>query len=202
MKSYISSEQIRTIVISKETYLYRIVTDDPDNWHLVANRSITQSESLTIPGVLFLVDVHDVEFIDIILEETQERKRVYTVVYAVPSNSSCVQDRLEIPWCFMNHSCKPNTYDQWDADNLAEFRVTKNITKGEELTYDYNKEQYDYKSPFVCRCGSESCRGMICGFNGLDSKEQESLLLDASPFVQEKYHNVSISGYVDLSSKD
>ncbi len=148
------------------------------------------------------MDVHDVEFVDIILEETQEQKRVYTTVYAVPSSSSCVQDRLEIPWCFMNHSCKPNTYDQWDAENLAEFRATKNITEGDELTYDYNKEQYDYKSPFECRCGSESCRGMIYGFNGLDSQEQEGLLLDASPFVQEKYQSVSISRDVDLSSKD
>ena len=193
MKSYNSLEQIRTIVTAKETQLYRIVTDDPDNWHLVANQSLERNDLLTVPGFSSLVDVHDVEFIDIILEETQERKRVYTTVYAVPSNVSCVPDTLEIPWCFMNHSCEPNTHEQWDTENPAEFRSTKNITEGEELTYDYNKEQYDYRSPFECQCGNESCRGMIYGFNGLNSEQQEYLLLKASPFVQEKYRCTSIN---------
>lgn len=182
-----SLEKLRTIVMPKETDLYRIVTGDTDNWYIVANRSIAKGGLLTVPGIPFLVNVHDVEFIDIILEETQEHKRVYTAIYAVPSNVHCVPDTLEIPWCFMNHSCEPNTYDQWDAKNPAEFRSTKNITEGEELTYDYNKEQYDYMSPFECQCGNASCRGMICGFNGLHSEEQECLLSQASPFVQEKY---------------
>ena len=193
MKSYISPEQIRTIVISKETHLYRIVTDDPDNWYLVANRPIARDELFTVPGVLSLVDVHDVEFIDIILEETLERKRVYSNVYAVPSNVSCVPDTLEIPWCFMNHSCEPNTHEQWDTEKPAEFRSTKNITEGEELTYDYNKEQYDYRSPFECQCGNESCRGMIYGFNGLCREEQKRLLSHVSPLVQEKYLRRSIN---------
>ena len=192
IKPYNSLEKIPTIVMPKETDLYRIVTDDPDNWHLVANRPIARGELFTVLDVSSLIDVHDVEFIDIILEETQERKRVYTAVYAVPSNASCVSDTLEIPWCFMNHSCEPNTYDQWDAENPAEFRSIKNIIVGEELTYDYNKEQYDYRSPFECLCGNELCRGMICGFKGLCSEEQKLLLSQASPFVQEKYWRTSI----------
>ncbi len=193
IKSYNSLEKIRTIITPKETDLYRIVTDDPDNWHLVANQSIARGALFSVMGVSSLVDVHGIEFIDIILEETQERKRVYTAVYAVPSNVSCAPDTLEIPWCFMNHSCEPNTHDRWDTENLAEFRATKNISKGEELTYDYNKEQYDYRSPFECQCGNESCRGMIYGFNGLCREEQKRLLSHVSPLVQEKYLRRSIN---------
>ncbi len=192
MKPGISSEQTSIIIIAKETSLYRIVTEDPNNWHLVANCSIERNELLTISEFSSLVDVCDLEYIDIILEETQEQKRVYTSVYAVPSNASCEPDTLEIPWCFMNHSCEPNTFDQWNTENLTGFRTAKNIIEGEELTYDYNKEQYEYRSPFECQCGNESCKGMIYGFNGLCTEEQKRLLSHTSPFVQERYHQVSM----------
>ncbi len=205
VKSHFSLEEIRTIVTPKETDLYRIVTDDPDNWHLVANQSISKDTLLTVPGFSSLVDVHDVDFVDVILEETQERKRVFTSISAVPGNASCVPDTLEIPWCFINHSCEPNTHDQWDAKNPAlrstESSVLCDITEGEELTYDYDREYYDYRSPFQCRCGAESCRGTICGFNGLSSEQQEHLLSYASPFVQEKYRRTSITGYVEVSPR-
>lgn len=202
MNSHISLEETTIEVISKQTDLYRIVTEDPDNWHLVANCDISQGELLTLPGFLSLIDVHDTEFIDIVLKETQERKRVYTSIYAVPSNISCVPDTLEIPWCFMNHSCEPNTCDQWDDKGISEFRATTKITKGEELTYDYNLEQYDYRSPFECRCGTETCRGMIYGFNGLSSEEKKRLLVNASPFIQDKYRSLSIKENVDFSSNE
>jgi spermidine synthase len=153
-----------------------------------------------------LVDVGDVQFVDIILEETQERKRVFTAISAVPNDPSCVPSTLEIPWCFMNHSCHPNTHDQWETEipadlKLAETVATRDIGKNEELTFDYNMEQYAYRSPFECQCGVESCRGTIQGFNGLNREQQKQLLPRTSPFVQEKHRRTSFTGYVDMNPR-
>jgi len=206
MKSQPSQAEIRTVVTAKNTRHYRIVTDDPDNWHLVVNQPISRGEQLTSPDHSHLVDVGEVDFVDVILEETQERKRIYTTISAVPSDSSCVPTTLEIPWCFMNHSCEPNTHDQWKTDvpanlKLAETVATRDIGADEELTFNYNLEHYDYRSPFECQCGVESCSGSIQGFNGLSGKQQEELLPYTSPFVQEKHQRASLPGYIDVSPK-
>ena len=165
-------KQVRTIVIPKETSCYRIVTDNPDNWYLIANRPIAQGEFFTASAdtTFHVEDVRGVEFVNVLLEETQEIRKVYTIISAVPSDASCVPNVLEIPWCFMNHSCKPNTLDLWNTMLPAKLKfvktkATRDIAKGEELTYDYALEQYNYESQFECRCGVESCRGMIRGFN-------------------------------------
>jgi len=186
------ADQTRVIITAKQTPLYRIVTEDHNNWHLVANRPILRGELLSLPAFSSLFDVGIVDFVDVILEETAERKRIFRAISAVPGSASCVPDTLEIPWCFMNHSCEPNTHDRWNfsiqakltsADNLA----IRDIAEGEELTYDYDMEHYIYRSPFECECGADSCRGFIRGFSDLDDERQEKLMPKASPFVQERY---------------
>lgn len=196
--------QVQTIVTPKETAHYRIITDDPDNWHLVTSKPISQGELIAPKGTTLYVDVFDIEFVDIILEETQEQKRIYTTKHAVPGDSGCAPTTLEIPWCLMNHSCEANSRDQWCAETPAELefsetRATRDIAEGEEFTYDYVLEQYDYRSPFECLCGAESCRGAISGFGGLHSDEQAQLLSSASPYVQEKYRRQSALKNIDVS---
>jgi len=199
-----SKEQVRTIFIKKETSLYRVVTEDSNDWYLVANRAIDRNELLSFQDVL--VDVKNIDFVDVVLEETQERKRVFTAVHAVPSNASCVQDTLEIPWCFMNHSCDPNTNDQWKIKvqanlNSAETIAIKDISDGEKMTCDYDREHYNYKSPFECCCGTWSCRGKIQGFNGLSNEQKGRLLSSASPFVQEKHRRTLIAEHINMTPR-
>ena len=106
-----------------------------------------------------------------------------------------------IPWCFMNHSCKPNILDRWNTLLPAKLRfikteATRDIAKGEELTYDYAREYYNYEPQFDCWCGVESCRGIMRGFNGLSREQQKRLLLLASPHIQKKYRRERILEYV------
>tara|TARA_Y100000816_G_C25981899_1_gene512668 strand:- start:317 stop:799 length:483 start_codon:yes stop_codon:yes gene_type:complete len=62
---------------------------------------------------------------------------------------------------YINHSCKPNC----EVD-IIKGRIwiisTKNIKKGEELSYDYGYEfdKDDYKD-HICKCGSDNCVGYI-----------------------------------------
>ena len=49
---------------------------------------------------------------------------------------------------FVNHGCKPNCYTEI-ADRTIWIRAARNITPGEELTYDYHT---DGEHTIQCRC--------------------------------------------------
>lgn len=68
---------------------------------------------------------------------------------------------------FINHSCEPNC-EAYVFDDHAYIYAMRDITRGEELTFDYQlqrtiksriskKDQELYK----CLCGSPSCRGSM-----------------------------------------
>lgn len=60
---------------------------------------------------------------------------------------------------FINHSCDPTIIDSRD-DCIA----TRDIKKGEELTWDYKNTALD---SFKCICGSKTCRGKIDRYVGV-----------------------------------
>jgi SET domain-containing protein len=55
---------------------------------------------------------------------------------------------------FINHSCKPNCWVEV-VDKTIWIRAARNITSGEELTYDYNTEG-DKTIPCRCRPGCKT----------------------------------------------
>ena len=61
------------------------------------------------------------------------------------------------PSIFINHSCNPNLTEK-EGKNIA----TKDIQQGEEITYDYEKENIPFLK-MKCSCRSESCKRMFCG---------------------------------------
>jgi uncharacterized protein len=55
---------------------------------------------------------------------------------------------------YINHSCRPNAEPEIRGGRVF-IMARKNITAGEELTYDYGKEYIDeHIKPFGCKCGS------------------------------------------------
>ncbi|XP_061616459.1 histone-lysine N-methyltransferase ASH1L isoform X2 [Phyllopteryx taeniolatus] len=78
---------------------------------------------------------------------------------------------------FINHSCEPNCEMQkWSVNGVYRIGLfaLKDISSGTELTYDYNFHSFNTEEQQVCKCGSESCRGIIGGksqrVNGLPGK--------------------------------
>jgi len=57
---------------------------------------------------------------------------------------------------YINHSCDPNCIPIRENNEVWIFSM-RNITKGEELSYDYDFYDKDSK----CNCGSEKCRGYM-----------------------------------------
>ena len=62
---------------------------------------------------------------------------------------------------FINHSCNPNTEADIENDRIW-IVALRDITEGEELTYDYSFDPDDDPAP--CVCGAASCRGQINRF--------------------------------------
>jgi SET domain-containing protein len=65
---------------------------------------------------------------------------------------------LSVDW-FMNHSCDGNV----GLDERGDFVALRDITKGEELTYDYGLIESNPRFKMSCNCGSSNCRQTITG---------------------------------------
>ena len=82
---------------------------------------------------------------------------------------------------YLNHSCAPNAYVDWDARCL---RALHPIRAGEEITCNYLTTDAELHEPFVCTCGAPECFGEIRGFAHLTREQQEKLAPWASPFLR------------------
>jgi D-alanine-D-alanine ligase len=102
-----------------------------------------------------------------------EEEKVLFRRYAYPLSDEIylLWDEDPANWAPQNHSCTPNT----GYDGLTVIAL-RNIDTGEELTLDYATFLDDSMEPFVCRCGSAQCRGLITGTktNSVSSREQKA----------------------------
>lgn len=89
---------------------------------------------------------------------------------------------LDIPGCFMNHSCEPTTVSmdhavEGDGDPSYYHQVVLvDLEPGDHITCDYLIFDWDCDGhQFTCECGSDQCYGEIAGFSGLPREEQERI---------------------------
>ncbi|KAK5164302.1 uncharacterized protein LTR77_009997 [Saxophila tyrrhenica] len=65
---------------------------------------------------------------------------------------------------FINHSCSPNCEVRMvkvnNTPRMAVFAAEQGIMTGQELTYDYNFDNFGATKQ-VCHCGAENCRGFL-----------------------------------------
>jgi SET domain len=75
-------------------------------------------------------------------------------------------DHLDYAWQYVNHNCEPNGYV-----NAAEFSfcALRNISEGEEITFNYLTTEYELATPFQCECRSAKCFGFIRGYKFLSA---------------------------------
>src|ERR1700722_6005050 len=63
------------------------------------------------------------------------------------------------PARFLNHSCAPNCEAVYD-DGRVWIVALRDISPGEEITFNYGYDLVDYKE-HPCRCGAPECGGFI-----------------------------------------
>lgn len=73
------------------------------------------------------------------------------------------------PGRFTNHSCAPNAAIR-DGHILVALR---DIPLGEEIRFDYSTTMSERRWTMLCRCGADSCRGVITDFHDLPQALQE-----------------------------
>uniref|UniRef100_UPI000E0E491D spermine/spermidine synthase domain-containing protein n=1 Tax=Synechococcus sp. UW106 TaxID=368495 RepID=UPI000E0E491D len=178
--------------LNKETVNYRIDTSNSSNWRVLSNRRIRPGEFVMPHDEVTEEIINMANEIEIILRETRESRVLKVAEVAIPSSSDCLANLVELPWCLMNHSCAPNTYDRYQPESPYDFKSAQpaaliDIMPGDEITYDYALEQYSYSNTTVCQCRSRNCRGILSGFKELKEADKKSLFSKASPYVQEKY---------------
>ncbi|MEE2757914.1 MAG: SET domain-containing protein [Myxococcota bacterium] len=83
-------------------------------------------------------------------------------------------------WRFLNHHCRPNSVLEG-----RELRAIKTINAGDEVTFNYNANEYEMASPFSCWCEStdKAARCTVRGYKYLSSAERRQLDGLVSPHV-------------------
>ncbi|CCE61354.1 hypothetical protein TPHA_0A02720 [Tetrapisispora phaffii CBS 4417] len=72
---------------------------------------------------------------------------------------------------FCNHSCNPNAYvNKWEVAGKLRMGIfaKRRISKGEEITFDYNVDRYGATAQ-KCYCGESNCIGYMGGKTQTDS---------------------------------
>lgn len=85
------------------------------------------------------------------------------------------------PWGYTNHSCDANLAIDVSRRLIVARRP---IAVGEELCFDYHTTEWDMSEPFICRCASQQCVGLVRGFAHLPPARQQVLLGQAAPHIQ------------------
>lgn len=71
---------------------------------------------------------------------------------------------------FVNHSCDPNAETR-EIRNKVWVIAVRDISAGEELTYDYNLYDGDEDGAF-CNCGTETCRQSMYSLDEIKRRER------------------------------
>ena len=85
-----------------------------------------------------------------------------------------------------NHSCQPNSKFIFDrryekehlTPDLDGYQVfwylvaSRDIIKGEDITFDYTTTKYEMSQGFKCLCGVADCLGEVKGDNFLSSEQE------------------------------
>ena len=73
---------------------------------------------------------------------------------------------------YVNHSCDPNCETEEDEQGKVWIMSMRDITAGEELTYDYLLYEGDGDAP--CSCGSAKCHGTMYSPKELRRRKREA----------------------------
>lgn len=87
---------------------------------------------------------------------------------------------------FINHSCDPNCGLKGINTGIA----MRNISSGEEITFDYSTlDNEDYS--FKCCCGSSQCRGVVTGYDWKKPEIQKKYRGFFVDYLQEKIDSLN-----------
>jgi hypothetical protein len=79
---------------------------------------------------------------------------------------------LEKPGRYVNHSCVPNAGIKQHTQLVA----LRDISRGEEICYDYSTTMHENHWTMICKCGAPGCRKIVRDFRSLPEPLQRRYL--------------------------
>jgi SET domain-containing protein len=83
------------------------------------------------------------------------------------------------PARYVNHSCAPNCEAVFDAGRVW-ITATRDITPGEEITFNYGYDLEDYKE-HPCHCGAPECLGFIVAEEFFEQLRRQKTFVSPPP---------------------
>jgi hypothetical protein len=97
--------------------------------------------------------------------EAQEKAGTVSFYILAVDSGMYIDARLKASVArFANHSCEPNcNVHKWNVNGLMKIGIFANrdVSPGEELTFDYQLDVNGREKMKVCYCGAPSCRGFL-----------------------------------------
>ncbi len=94
--------------------------------------------------------------------------------YVLPRKNS-------VGW-LINHSCDPNCFVSGTS-----IVAQREISRGEELTFDYSSDIDWPGFKMVCRCGEPNCRGVIRAYRFAPKELKQKYGRHVAPYISMKY---------------
>ena len=85
----------------------------------------------------------------------------------------------------INHSCNPNCGLMGSTVVVAR----RDISVGEEITYDYAMSDSEAYDEFKCECNSEDCRGVVTGSDWMKPELQKKYQGYFSAYLQKRINS-------------
>lgn len=129
-------------------------------------KGLIAKEFITAGTVLFQVDVNSkkLKFSDTKKLEQRESHALQISIHEYVL--------LQPPVLYANHSCEPNC----GFNEHYQFITVKDISKGEELVWDYSTSMFEHNWTMKCQCGKEQCRSIVRDFDLLPPEIQSKYL--------------------------
>lgn len=118
-------------------------------WGMFANRSILKNE------IIFV-------FSGPIIDFAETKRRGQWECMPIQTNCDEYIDTLA-PGVFVNHSCEPNSGIRNDRELIA----LRDLTKGDEIRFDYSTTMEERSFSMECLCGAHNCRHIVEDFSTL-----------------------------------
>ena len=175
------------VALSRGPHGLRLIVTRPYR----AGEVIYESPWWTVPD-------EDHEFMAVVIVNNRPEPVTITRMHSVRYDDT---RSLDIPGCFMNHSCDPSSYTRDIVHPGEQFAstyeqiATRDLAPGDEITCDYTLFDWDCDGhTFECTCGSANCYGRVAGFVALPRDLQERLAPFTLYETERMWKETKISG--------
>lgn len=118
------------------------------------SRLVTINNKLEVGKAVF--STHNIQKGETVIQSQLIKTVTYRNKYSLQLNGNHII--IDEPGVLVNHSCDPNCMLIPNQLGAFDFVAIRNISKGEEITFDYESIESEIVGFSDCLCGTDRCR--------------------------------------------